>query len=246
MKDALSIIGIVAFIYSVFMMLPISNFLYRLIPLFQRIEFPWRYMSLNLFSLSLIVSVIINKLEIKYQNIGFIIIFASGLFLYLPFAKGHDYKIISDDYYLYQIRENTDAYATLPRWAAAPDLYPRITEIYKLISGQIELTLISRTSTRHVYLINALKDSNFADTTFYFPGWTVFIDNKPVNIEFQNPDYRGIITFNIPKGNHLVEVLFLPTKVRRLADIISLISIIILLFILYYDSQKKKFGLFKL
>lgn len=239
-KNRFYLIGIIGFIISIFMMLPVSDFFYRNILFLQRIEFPWRYMSLNLFSLAVLVSALLDRIKINHQKWILIIILAAGIIFYLPYSRGHDYKIVSQEYYLYQIRENTDAYATLPRWAAQPDLYSRAADRYKLISGETELTILSRSSTKHIYMAKTVTDSYVADMIFYFPGWNVFIDGKPVNIEFQNPDYRGIITFNVPRGNHLLEVVFLPTKVRRIADIISLVTIILLLIIFRFGDRVQK------
>ena len=71
------------------------------------------------------------------------------------------------------------------------------------------------------------------DYTFYFPGWKVFIDKKEIPFEFQDPQYRGMITYNVPPGSHTVEVIFMDTQVRKLAKIISLgfVAIIAFLFI---------------
>lgn len=238
-KDGLGTIGLAGFVISIFMMLPASNFLYKYIIFLQRVEFPWRFMALNLFSLAVLVSVLLDKMKIERQKWIILLISICSILLYLPYSRGHDYKIVPDDYYLYQIRENTDAYATLPKWAAAPDLYPRIADRYKILSGEAESTVLSRSSSKHIYSINAYTDTYFADMTFYFPGWNVYIDGGKSEIQFQNPDYRGIITFNIPRGEHLIEVVFFPTKVRMTADLVSFLSFIILLILFYYDKNKK-------
>jgi len=50
------------------------------------------------------------------------------------------------------------------------------------------------------------------DYTFYFPGWKVFVDNKEVPIEFQDPKYRGVITYGVPSGKHTILLKFTNTK----------------------------------
>ena len=75
------------------------------------------------------------------------------------------------------------------------------------------------------YIVNAATEIRLADYTFYFPGWKVFVDNTEVPIEFQDMNYRGVITYKVPQGKHSVLVKFTDTKVRFLANMISVISI---------------------
>jgi len=237
----LSLIGLINFLLSVFFMLPISNLFYRLMVFLQRIEFPWRFMSLNFFSLAILTACMISGIRSRLlQKLFVISIIIGSLILYLPHAKGHDYKTVSDNYYLYQIKENTDAFATLPRWAAQPDVYPRIPERYQIIEGEAEVTTLQRISSRHIFEVEVKKDTRFLDATFYFPGWRVYLDRKPIEIEFQNPDYRGLITVWLPIGKHNLEVVFTSTKVRLFADMISLLSIFIIIFLFIYGEKFQK------
>ncbi|MCM8787858.1 MAG: 6-pyruvoyl-tetrahydropterin synthase-related protein [Candidatus Omnitrophica bacterium] len=237
----LPILGIINFFLSIFLMLPMSDFVYKIFSFLQRIEFPWRYLALNLFAVAVFTGGIFNLLHQTMTKIAILAVMLLGFYLYLPYSKGHDYKTISDDYYLYNIKENTDGFATLPKWAAQPDSYDRKPDRYKVISGEAKLTPLFRTSTKHIFIVEATTTSRIADLTFYFPGWNVFLDKKPVDIEFQDPNYRGIITFNVEEGRHLLEVVFTNTKVRQLADTISLSSIIfICIAYIYADKIQKR------
>ena len=229
--------GLINFLLSIYLMLPLSNLVYIVLPVFQKIEFPWRFMSLNLFSLAIMTAAITTLIKEKFQYIFILIIGIISLILYLPYAKGHDYKNIPDSFYLYEIRENTDGFATLPRWAAQPEIYPRITDRFVVIEGEANIELLQRNSKKHVYSVDAKTPVRMEDATFYFPGWNVFIDGKDTPIQFQDPEYRGVITFEIPQGKHIVEVFFDSTKVRKYSDYISLFSIILLLIIFKYAKK---------
>lgn len=233
-------IGIVNFILSIFLSLPYSDSVYKLFPILQRIEYPWRYLSLNLFSLAIIAAILIHVIEKKGKKIALsIIIIVIGIYLYLPHAKGHDYKNIPDSFYLYNIVENTDAFATLPRLAAQPDSYEKVPTRYKIISGDATVTTLVRTSSRHIYEVETNGGIRFLDATFYFPGWKVFIDDNPADVEFQDPDFRGLITFNIPSGKHTIDVVFTSTKVRMLADLISISALILTAIFIFFTHKKK-------
>jgi len=234
----LFLLALFNFLLSTFLMLSISDFVYKLIPPLQRIQFPWRFLALNLFSISLMTAVIFSSL--KKQIISYLfalLIVIISILLYAPYAKGHDYKIISDDAYFYDVRINIDAFVTLPRWAAQPDKYPRIGNRYQIIEGKADVELLSRNNISHIYNILSSTPVRFLDATYYFPGWNAYIDGKKANIEFQDQSYRGLITFDIPKGNHFIVVKFESTKLRLFGDMITLGTIIFM--IIFYKRYSK-------
>ena len=61
--------------------------------------------------------------------------------------------------------------------------------------------------------------------TFDFPGWTVKIDSQPVPIVPSDPN--GLITFDVPAGQHTITVAFEDTPSRTLANLISLAALIV-------------------
>lgn len=233
----LVVVSLACLVGGIFVTLPASNFIYRIFFLLQRIEYPWRFLGLILFSISVLVSILFSQVKNNYQRylliltIGFVYVF------YLPHSKGHNYVEYQDPYFLYQIQINTDAMATLPIWAAQPDIYKRPLDRSEVVSGDAIITTLSRSSTKHVYEISASEKSRIADNTFYFPGWNVYVDKVPIGIQFQDPAYRGIITFELEQGKHLVEVVFENTKLRTLADAITFITAIA--YVLIYKYVKK-------
>lgn len=62
--------------------------------------------------------------------------------------------------------------------------------------------------------------------TLYYPGWQVKVDGQKVPI---SPSDNGLIEFSLPPGESQIEAKFVPTWWRRLAQGISLLSILVLL-----------------
>ncbi|MGC9394375.1 MAG: hypothetical protein ACP5J4_05925 [Anaerolineae bacterium] len=61
---------------------------------------------------------------------------------------------------------------------------------------------------------------------FYYPGWHVTIDGTPVAV---TPEAEtGLLTFPVPAGAHRIEVWFGETPLRRVADGISALSLVLL------------------
>ena len=66
------------------------------------------------------------------------------------------------------------------------------------------------------------------------------VDGRPKVIEFQDQNYRGLITFYVDKGKHSVNIIYENTKIRKFADAISLVSLVVMgLFILKFSAGKR-------
>jgi hypothetical protein len=60
--------------------------------------------------------------------------------------------------------------------------------------------------------------------TIYFPGWQALVDGRPVPVTSSYP--QGLITFDVPAGEHRVVVRFGDTPVRTVANLVSLAALV--------------------
>ncbi len=61
---------------------------------------------------------------------------------------------------------------------------------------------------------------------FYYPGWRVTVDGDPVPIAPTDPE--GLVSFDVPAGRHTIRVRFGETPLRLAADVLSLLSLALL------------------
>ena len=71
----------------------------------------------------------------------------------------------------------------------------------------------------------------------YFPGWRAYIDGEEVTIE--PTQGQGRISFVIPAGEHVIRLQFEELPLRMVADVISAISLLVLLGIVVYSVRGK-------
>jgi len=76
--------------------------------------------------------------------------------------------------------------------------------------------------------------------SFYFPGWRVTIDGNPVAVAPSDPE--GLITFDVPAGRHTIAVCFGETPLRRAADIVSLVCLLLLLAFGFLPLARRRSG----
>ncbi len=127
-------------------------------------------------------------------------------------------------------------------WAAdPPQSFPK--NRVEIIEGEGEISNFVRNTTSQKFLVKNSTEVDILSHTLFFPGWRVFADNQPVPIEFQNQNYRGLITFRLPaSGEQQVEIKFGQTKDRQIGETLSLVSLVIylLLAVIFFLQRRKK------
>ena len=233
-------IGLLLFsvIYSIFLMTHSSLFLWETIPLIQQFQFPWRFLFVSVFLIPIIGAFVAEKFSPKVVigvTAGCLIFWLGILY---PYWQAKGYYSYPDTYYSRVYPGTTDTGESAPIWSI------RFMEEYPdsqvdVIGGKASVDPItsSRTSTWHAYHVSAQTDAQLRENTVYFPGWKVFIDGKPQQIEYQDPHNRGVMTFYVPQGEHTVHIIFRDTKLRMLASVISVCALVILLILAILNKR---------
>lgn len=211
---------IVAFIV-LFLTTSLSLPLYLHIPILSNIQFPWRMLSVFVFLPPIILASFLDKINKIY--ITFLIIFIICI-LRFPQVYGKNYT----DYPLstyYFTTYNLSSVDMNTIWSGKTETYPVEKNKIDIISGEGKIISEDIHNAKRNYVIDAKSNLRLVDYTFYFPGWNVYVDGVKTPIEFQDPSYRGVITYTIPQGRHNISIVFEDTQIRRLGKILSIIFI---------------------
>lgn len=228
--------SVLLFCIALFFMTPYSKVIWSNIPLLRQFQFPWRLLGVIVFSTSLAAAGLLNipfiKKKIIYSLLLLLVVFSTYSYWY-P-VLGYD-KINEKNYWNFPL--NTTYFGETDLiWSGGPaSSYPK--KRVDVIGGDARILEFRKKSNLHVYTIDAKTDAQIVDHTQYFPGWKVFIDGRQTDIEFQDENWRGQITFYVPKGFHTIKVVFGESIVRFLADTLSLISLLFL-FIFWFFRKR--------
>jgi len=232
---------ILYFIFGTYVVLitKIGTPLFYLIKPLGNIQHQWRLLSGMLFIPPLIAAFILNVLDKKSQLFfGAFLILLVVIFRF-PQVYGKNYTQTNESIYFYS-KENLYAQVMNTIWTGPTQNYPVKKMKGEIIEGKGAIIKRNEHNSWREYEIQATSDVRLADYTFYFPGWKVYLDTKEVPIEFQDMNYRGVITYKVPQGMHNIVVKFTETKIRLLGDFISLFSLIILGLLIIF--RKRLFG----
>lgn len=226
-----------------------SSFIWEKISLLAWLQFPWRFLALSVFLLSILSAGAIFFLG-KYKKLGFALgtLAIVGVFvLHINFFKPQEWLGISDKdkfsgpfwekQLTISIFDYLPIYATLPPNKIAPDL-PEI------LDGQAKIINYKKGSNYQIGEIEVSKGSTVRLPLFDFPGMEVLVDQRKVahwHDDCRGEEYcLGLITFKLPVGTHKIEVKLQDTPIRKTGNIITLISFCVLALLIYRLKKNEK------
>jgi hypothetical protein len=203
---------------------PIVDILYANISILSNIQFPWRMLSALMFLAPIVYAYIFNKYVREVFVLGFIGIVA---YMYFPQLYGKNYVAFdTSEYYFTPYNHHSVLMNTI--WSGKTEEYPVKSIKPAVIEGMGTIVQRDQRNSSRTYKINATTPIRMVDYTFYFPGWKATVDGVEVPIEFQDPKYRGVITYPVPQGEHIVQLTFEDTKVRLLGKMLTIFFSVLL------------------
>jgi len=220
-KSILATLMIIFGVFYILLTLPLSKIIYQYAPLLPSIQFPWRMWSALFIITSIIITYLIDCWGRKLISLIIVVWF---LVITLPQIQTNGFiKVSQADFFTTSKNVYTVVMQTV--WSGPPENYTMHDTQSEILNGEGRIITNNVKNSSRNYSIVAEEQLRVIDHTTYFPGWSVYIDGQKTDIQFQDPSYRGTITFEVPKGGHEVEVIFENTKVRLIANILSIMFI---------------------
>ena len=233
---------------AVFLTLPASLPLWRGVPFLSQLSFPWRSLYLGAGFVAVAGGASLLALPKRWRSAGLVataaIALAAGLPWTVPSAEIlHWDNLSAAD----EIRQEDATHAWggtsydefQPVWGANVPLDVPDTERYveepfligvygndlnafypALQAAQIDAATVRVTLTE-------ARPVRFRQ--YYFPGWTATLDGQPAEV-YPEAD-AGLLTLDVPTGEHVIRLAYNGTPVQALAVIVSLLSVLAAIFL---------------
>jgi hypothetical protein len=241
---------------STAMITPLSRPLWDHVPLLEKVQFPWRFLSVQ--SLFAAVAAAALVLRLKGRR-AWIVAGAIALALAastLLLLRPERLLIGPDDVTTTRLQEyelftgnigTTVRYEWLPR-AAAPRPFTFDTVIepeaparaIPLAGELVEATQTQRRPTERVWRVRAGNaGATLAFPLLYWPGWQAWVDGESTSVEAA--ENAGYLELEVPPGQHTVRLKLGRTPVRAAAETLSLAASLILLVLIAWQIQALRF-----
>lgn len=224
---------------AIFLMQPLSVPLWEQVSLLRQFQFPWRFLSVVNLSTALAAIVFLELKIFAKPWIYWMIIALTVISTIKYWVPPLGYDKITDESYYWNYPLNTTYFGeTDVIWSAGPaKKYP--ANRVEIIDGKASISDFYKKSNIHTYSVYAESDARLVDNTQYFPGWRVYVDNAKTPVEFQDQNWRGLITYSVTKGTHSVRIVFEKSKIQYVAELISLLTICMTTFVALILKRRK-------
>lgn len=231
-------VGIFAiFLFSIFMTHNKSTFVWETFSILKYFQFPWRFLSLSIFTSSILGGVFISLLKERIQIYLSILIIIITFILNWNYFKPREFYNITENEKLtgdlWEQQRKGALLDYLPKTALEPREGAPTSPI--IISGESTTSNFVNKSNNFKFDVKVSKDSVIDVPVYYFPDWIIYINSKQYPSNHDN--LLGRISINLPVGEYKVEGKFKNTPLRTISNMISLLSIAGLL-ILWKKLQK--------
>lgn len=215
---------------TIFFMQPVSKFIWAHVSILRQFQFSWRLLGVltfttALFSLSFFSFPFFMKKWVFASLVALVV--GTTLWYWHP-ALGYDK--INENYYWHFPLTTTYFGETDVIWSAGPaKKYP--AKPVEFAEGKGVVSDFAKNSILHTYTVTTTESATIVDHTEYFPGWKVLVDGQPVQIQFQDVNHRGEITYPVSSGKHHIIVKWGEDKLRFFSDLLSGAALMLLLVI---------------
>ena len=224
-----------------FMTLPVSRFFWEVIPLIQKLQFPWRFNTvLSLAAVTVFALAVSEHKDIQFLLHGrkpiavwlLLLVALLGSELFYGFRPIFINRMEQDNVAKYLVTSRSPL-EYRPLWVP-PNRFTlsKIDDFAKdtpqIKSDQAGTSWqIKQWKPRSVVLaVDAATDSQLTLHQFYYPGWSGLMD-KPAAPFSIKPSETGLVQFPVPAGQHEITLTLQALPEERAGIAISLASILV-------------------
>ncbi|MFH0864201.1 MAG: hypothetical protein V1858_03880 [Candidatus Gottesmanbacteria bacterium] len=212
-------------ISTAFLALPQSYIIWQYIPT-NFIQFPFRFLSITIICGAYLIGWIVDRIFINKQRLMISLLGIILLIYAFPYLRPPDFVNKGDIFYTTNEDTTTVQSEYLPLWVKSkPSERPQT--LFEINKGRGKIDYQYANSRQIKLIYNALIPIQVKINRFYFPGWYATIDGQKTAISFDNP--QGIMIVSSPAGKHSMEIVWRETPIRKLSNLISLLSVGILI-----------------
>lgn len=225
--------------YSLWLILPWSLVLWKVVPFMAFLQFPWRFLIFVGFSLSAIVGMgvfVANKTFHVPRSLLLVVaafLVAGTVWYNARLFTPQSYNVQPIGYY--SSPEYLKWYVSKQSSEYLPKNFQHIssgkmiaTQPVSVVSGNVQLQTVKHTSTNLAVKFNALQSSVIHFNLAYYPNWKYILDSQHVPITIQ----KNGVSVAVPVGEHTLSAQYSQTTVEKIADGVSIIALLVVLILL--------------
>ncbi|HMX24495.1 MAG TPA: hypothetical protein PKC13_02640 [Blastocatellia bacterium] len=237
---------------TILMMTPLSKPLWKLLPVLQNVQFPFRFNTvLCVATASLIAPALASfKPTASFRSAAFpnlLALSALVWILVLPLAAWREYKVhpVTRAGYRALIDNNQDAPEYRPRWAERDVFYALLGELRQakrleqvsVVEGSAEVAVENWTPRSVSLRVNSHAGAVLRVGQLFFPGWRVRTEDGR-ELKPQPANTTELLEFAMPAGSQRLRIKLSAGVAERGGQIVSAISLLSLIGAAYWIGTR--------
>lgn len=229
--------------FSLFMSTWYSGSVWESLTLLEYSQFPWRFLGIGIFLISIVVGIVLtqsNKIFYKHKmNLVINVFIILAILLNLRFTQTEKFLDQPKDFYYADPQKiSSEMSYTLADYVPRDfnlGIEPAKNFVIQNNSlGNDSISLLESKTHYKKFSTNFDSPEQITLAIANYPIWELSANNQTVNT---NTDQDGLIKFQPDLGKQEYELRFKSTKIRKVSDYISFISLILILTLVLVNNK---------
>ncbi len=235
---------------TILLMSPLAAPIWQIIPLAMLIQFPWRLLGIAIFTMSVMAGALLSPIsdsespnQSQLYVLFLIVVLASfpytlPQYTEIPAEAETPLAVVNWDKGSITDRVGMVSVTTQqPHTSPLEPLYLTQKPLLAahIINGQGTITTLHRGASSQVQ-VSAPQHVMVQFYTYDYPGWQVTLDDQPIAHRYEPP--YGLITVDVPGGDHVLLLQMNSTPIRTIGTIISGLAVLVITFCLVTSMPK--------
>jgi non-canonical purine NTP pyrophosphatase (RdgB/HAM1 family) len=226
---------------TVFLMLPASNLLWQHLPKFRFVQLPFRWLLCMNAALAALLAMATKRWTSRWLVYAILVavLLVAGYRTQLPWwEKAGDFNEMSDLMADGVGYEGSDEY--VPDGADATELNKSLPLVSDDAGAAIPEEMLAWEQTEKHFTVHATAPQNLTVRLFNYPAWEVVVNGKITATE--KTDVTGLMVIPVAAGDNDVHIHFRRTIDRVVGNVVSLISLGLLMVVWIKTKPKPHLG----
>ena len=212
---------LVTALIALFLMTSYSRVIWNTIPAIGIIQFPWRLLSVIVFTSAVCAAFVIDSNNKNRALLAALLVLASVISTVI-YTKPSEFVNRADAYYATNEDSTTVLGEYLPLWVQE-NSQSHPNQKIEIEKGTASITQTSIKPNNYKFALDLQEESQIKVNTIFFPGWKVIANGSNIPIDYKNP--QGLIKFKLPKGNYDVIIRYTKTLPHLASEIVTLFAV---------------------
>ncbi|MCL4295221.1 MAG: hypothetical protein KJ077_05815 [Anaerolineae bacterium] len=271
-RRSVAVFFFVSTLVIIYLMSPLAEFVWRVVPIATLVQFPWRLLGMAAFTMSVVAGALLAEENNQWPTVNS----QYSTDIQIPTSKHPStiYYPPSSIFYLLclvvvlaSFPYTLPQYTEIPGWAETPlavvnwdraSIVDRVgmvsftqeqpqtspleqrylngqpLEAAAILTGQGTIETLHRGGASSRVKVNATGPVTLQFYTYDYPGWRVTLDGQPLPHRHEPP--FGLITVDVPAGEHIVLLRMGSTPPRTMGAIISILALLLVISLYFWPN----------